>query len=58
MIFKKKNRKDFVSVNQENSTLGKQCIAKGKCRFRFTTMCDTCKNNIGAEEEKSYYEQR
>lgn len=56
MVFRK-NRKRFCLVNQENLTLGKQCIAKGKCRFRFTTMCDICKNNIGAEE-KSYYEQR
>lgn len=48
----------FIHVNEQNSTLGVQCVATEKCKFRFTTMCETCKKNIGTKEEKSYYEER
>ncbi len=48
----------FIHVNEKNSTSVVQCIAIDKCKFRFTTMCEMCKKNIGAKEEKSYYEER
>ncbi len=54
----RKIKKLFIHVNERNSTLGIQCVATDKCRFRFTTMCETCKKNIGAKEEKNYYEER
>ncbi len=48
----------FIPVNEQNSILGVQCIATDKCMFRFTSNCKTCKKNIGAKEEKNYYEER
>ncbi len=54
----KKIKKSFIHVNEQNSTIGVQCVATDKCSLRFTTMCETCKKNIGAKEEKSYYEER
>lgn len=51
-------KKVFKKVNEENSTLTKQCISKNKCAMRFTTMCDSCQNNIGMKEEKNCYKPR
>lgn len=50
-IFKK-----FKKVNELNSTIGNQCVADGICEFRFTTMCQNCKNNIGMKKDKNYFE--
>ena len=41
--------------NQKNSSMRVTCVAKGKCEFRHTTMCDKCNNNIGPERDKSYF---
>ncbi len=41
----------FICVNEQNSTRSVQCIATNKCRFRFTTLCETCKKNIGTKEK-------
>lgn len=57
-LLKKTPEETNSCVNKDNSTLAKKCIAMGKCRFRFTAMCDTCKNNIGAGIEKNYYKKR
>lgn len=45
----------FKYVNKSNSTIGVQCIAKGKCEFRFTSLCKKCENNIGMKEDKNYF---
>lgn len=48
--------KIFKTVNQQNSTMGVQCIASDKCGLRFTTACNNCKRNIGAHKDKIFYE--
>lgn len=42
--------------NETNSSMGVTCVADGKCCHRHTTMCDKCKNNIGYQRDKSYFE--
>lgn len=54
----KKLKECFKAVNQTNSSMGIQCVAPDKCRFRHTTTCDSCKNNIGKYEGKDFYEPR
>lgn len=49
-------KKTFLTVNQQNSMMGVQCIAPEKCGFRFTTACDGCKKNIGEHRDKIFYE--
>ena len=51
-------KKLFHIVNKNNSTLITQCVALRRCEFRFTTLCEHCKKNIGMKEEKSYFEPR
>lgn len=48
----------FKRKNQQNSSMGVTCIAKGRCEFRHTTICEKCKNNIGVERDKSYFKPR
>jgi len=50
--------KNILEVNDENSTLAVSCVAPGKCEFRFTTMCQRCKKNLGCKQEKNYYESK
>ncbi len=50
-LFNKKRKK-----NVQNSSMKVTCIATEKCKFRYTTLCDKCKHNIGAEGDKSYFE--
>lgn len=42
--------------NETNSSMAVTCIAKDNCCHRHTTMCDKCKNNIGEQRDKSYFE--
>lgn len=42
--------------NETNSSMGVTCVADDKCCHRHTTMCDRCKNNIGAQRDKSYFD--
>ncbi|EOS47192.1 hypothetical protein C810_01508 [Lachnospiraceae bacterium A2] len=44
--------------NETNSSMGVTCIAKGKCKFRYTTLFEKCKNNLGKEKRESYFEPR
>lgn len=44
--------------NETNSSMSVACIAKGECEFRHTTLCVKCKNNLGIERKKSYFEPR
>lgn len=55
---KRNDQNTYRRVNQDNSTLGVQCVAKGKCEMRFTTLCDTCRNNSGMKRDVNYYEPR
>lgn len=48
----------FQTVNPINSSMGVQCVAPDRCRFRHTASCDNCKNNIGCYEEQCFYEPR
>lgn len=50
--------KNILAVNDENSTLAVSCVALRKCEFRFTTMCQSCKKNLGYKQEKNYYESK
>lgn len=54
-IFKTNKFKEN-KINSLNSTIGNQCVAENICIFRFTTMCQKCKNNIGKERYKNYFE--
>ncbi len=49
-------KKTFQTVNQTNSSLSVQCVVSEKCGLRHTTLCDGCKNNIGAYKDKIFYE--
>lgn len=53
-------KKFFQTVNQQNSTMGVQCVASKKCGFRFTTVCDNCKKNIGVHRDvdEIFYESK
>lgn len=44
--------------NETNSSMGVTCVAKGKCEFRHTTLCEKCKNNLGTEKQESYFKPR
>ena len=60
-MFKKLNsviKKIFQDVNPINSMIGVHCVAPEKCRLRYTTSCNNCKNNIGGHEDKNFYEPR
>lgn len=52
MLFKKK----LFGKNERNSSLSVTCVARGECEFRHTTLCDKCKNNMGMQKYKSYFE--
>lgn len=58
-MFKKYIAKNMLlKINEANSTLSVKCVAPGICCNRFTTLCDTCKKNIGLQEGRNYYEKR
>lgn len=46
----------FRTRNETNSSMGVTCVASGKCEFRHTTLCEKCKNNLGMQKDKSYFE--
>ena len=61
IMFKKLNsviKEIFRDVNPINSMMGVQCVAPERCRLRYTTSCNNCKNNIGEHEDKNFYEPR
>ena len=48
----------FKIINQFNSNMAVQCNAMRKCKFRFTTLCDSCKHNCGMKEQKNCYKKK
>ena len=45
----------FKRANYINSSTSVQCVARGVCEYRHTTVCEGCNNNHGPKKDKNYF---